>query len=126
MQKYNANGKTELKFRAYKYSLLVINLLSKLSHDQINKIIIDQLLRAATSIGANIIEAQSASSKKDFARYYEIALKSSNETKYWLCLLRDTPNNLDKKQVNNALNEVVEISKIIAASIITLKGKRFF
>ena len=49
----------------------------------------DQLVRSATSIGANIIEGKSASSKRDFIRYHEIALKSANETKYWLGLMRD-------------------------------------
>ena len=57
--------------------------------ERIYWIISDQLLRSATSIGANIIEAKAASSKKDFIRFYEISLKSANETKYWLCLLRD-------------------------------------
>ena len=42
----------------------------------------DQLLRSATSIGANVVEAKSASSKRDFIKFYEIALKSANETKY--------------------------------------------
>jgi four helix bundle protein len=52
-------------------------------------IIIDQLIRSATSIGANLIEARAASSRLEFKRFYEISLKSANETKYWLCLLRD-------------------------------------
>mgnify|MGYP003866386553 CR=1 FL=1 len=52
-------------------------------------VISDQLLRAATSIGANIVEAKASSSKRDFIKFYEIALKSANETKYWLGLLRD-------------------------------------
>jgi len=42
----------------------------------------DQLLRSATSIGANVMEAKSASSKRDFIKFYEIALKSANEIKY--------------------------------------------
>ena len=49
--------------------------------------LISQLLRSATSIGANLVEARAAHSKKDFIKFYEIALKSSNETKYWLCLI---------------------------------------
>ena len=42
----------------------------------------DQLLRSATSIRANVMEAKSASSKRDFIKFYEIALKSANEIKY--------------------------------------------
>jgi len=61
----------------------------RLTEKRVYWTVTDQLIRSATSIGANIIEGKSASSKKDFIRYYEIAFKSANETKYWLGLLRD-------------------------------------
>ena len=41
------------------------------------------------SVGANVVEAKNSSLKLEFKRYYEIALKSGNETKYWLCIFRD-------------------------------------
>ncbi len=77
----------------------------------------DQLTRAATSIGANVIEGKSGSSKKDWVRYLNIALKSSNETKYWLCLIRDTQD-IDKVKINELIVEANELSKIIASIII--------
>jgi len=83
----------------------------------------DQLLRSATSIGANIIEAKSSSSKKDFIRFYEIALKSANETEYWLLLLKDSKLIKDGK-LPSLLNDVREISKMLGSSLLTLKGKR--
>lgn len=86
-------------------------------------VIINQVLRSGTSIGANIIEAQAASSKLEFKKFYEIALKSANETKYWLCLLRDS-GIAAKETIDPLLNEVIELSKMLAASVITLKGKR--
>lgn len=86
----------------------------------------DQLLRAATSIGANIVEAQAASSRRDFARFYEIALKSANETKYWLCLLRDSAILGDTSEVEELLEEAIEISRILGSSLLTLKGKKKF
>ena len=49
-----------------------------------------QLLRSATSIGANIAEAQCALSKKVFLLKMQIAYKECNETKYWLTLLKET------------------------------------
>ena len=49
----------------------------------------DQLARAGTSVGANIHEAQYAQSKKDFIAKLEIALKESNETSYWLKLMKE-------------------------------------
>ncbi|MGD0036869.1 MAG: four helix bundle protein [Bacteroidota bacterium] len=84
--------------------------------------IIDQLIRSSTSIGANIIEAKSASSKKDFIRFYEYALKSANETNYWLALLRDALG-VDKGIIHTYLQEVIELSKIIAACILKLKRR---
>ena len=86
-------------------------------------VITDQLLRSSTSIGANIIEAKSSSSKKDFIKFYEIALKSANETKYWLGLLRDATD-ADKSKVNQLLKEIEEISKILGSSLLTFKNKK--
>jgi four helix bundle protein len=76
-----------------------------------------------TSIGANLVEAKSASSKKDFIKYYEIALKSANESKYWLCLTRDAKMT-NREKVEVMLAEAGEISSIIAASLLKLKGKK--
>ena len=85
--------------------------------------IIDQLIRSATSIGANIVEAKSSSSKRDYIRFFEIALKSANETKYWLILIREAMPRFTK-EANNLLKEVDEISKIIGSSVLTLKGRK--
>ena len=111
----------DIKVRCYAFSLQVLKFLSSNEVDTKFRSIIDQLLRSSTSIGANIIEAKSPSSKKEFIRYYEIALKSANETKYWICLFRDGIKN--NPEVKSLLNEADEISKIIAASIIKLKKK---
>jgi len=88
-------------------------------------VISDQLLRSATSIGANIVEAKASSSKRDFIKFYEIALKSANETEYWLGLLRDATQ-ADKNKTNQLLVEVEEISKMLGSSLLTLKNKKKF
>jgi len=80
-----------------------------------------QLLRSSTSIGANIIEARSGNSRKNMISYYSIALRSANETKYWLCLVRDTMN-VDRVEIAFLLKEADELARILAKSIITLKG----
>jgi four helix bundle protein len=114
----------EFKNRVYRFSVSIVRFTHEVSEKQrINYSLIDQLLRAATSIGANFIEAKSSSSKKEFLRYFEIALKSANETKYWLCLFRDALE-LDKEKINGFIKEADEISKIIASSILTMKGKK--
>ncbi len=88
-QNDSSSLKTNLRYRSYQFSLNVINFVSGFPNKRVYWIFGDQLLRAATSIGANIVEAKAASSKRDFIKYYEIALKSANETKYWLYLLKD-------------------------------------
>jgi four helix bundle protein len=90
---------------------------------QVSNVLSEQLLRSATSIGANVIEAQGAPSKKDYAHFFTYALKSANETKFWLGLLRDS-GKADKVATDKLLEETTEIAKILAASIITLKRRR--
>ena len=70
--------------------------------EQTSRIISDQLLRSATSIGANVIEAQAASSRKDSTNFFNYALKAANECKFWLGLLRDSDRG-DKETVNKLL-----------------------
>jgi len=119
------NNKNKLKYRAFNFSIKIIKFVASLPNQRIYWIISDQLLRAATSIGANIIEAQAASSKKDFIKFFEISLKSANETMYWLCLLRDATG-LEKNEINKLLEEVKGLANILGASLLTLKGKRKF
>lgn len=76
------NSKLEVKYRAFYLSIDVIKFVGSLSYTPSIKIIIDQLVRCITSIGANIVEAKSSSSKREFLNYFQIALKSANESKY--------------------------------------------
>jgi four helix bundle protein len=82
----------------------------------------DQLLRAATSIGANVVEAKSSHSRKDYIKYFEIALKSANETKYWLIIVKRTRQTA--QEVANLLSEAEEIANILASSIMTMKNNK--
>lgn len=117
--------KDQLKERSYKFSLNIIDLLDELPKNYIYQTVGKQLLRSATSIGANIIEAQAGRTKRDFINYYQIALKSTNETKYWLEILVEKINADDlAKNLQRLLQEVTEIGSMLAASLITMKGKR--
>lgn len=111
------------RYRAYKFSLAIIDFVKNFSQNKINLIFIDQLLRSATSVGANLIEGKYSNSKRDFARYHEMALRSCNETLYWLCLLRDSKIVINSN-VGDLISEAKEISKMIASSLLTLRGKR--
>lgn len=116
------NLKPQLKQRAYLYALKIIKFIDILPKDQAVKIISTQLLRSATSIGANIIEAQAGSSKKDFTNFFSYALKSANESRFWLGLLRDS-GKAKKENTDILLKETAELANILGSSILTLKGK---
>ena len=110
----------DIKLRCYKFSLAIISLLKVNRWDTLSRVIVRQLMRSACSVGANVIEAKNSSTRAEFRRYYEIALKSGNESKYWICLLRD---GFASKQdeLKQVLHEADEICRILAASIIKLK-----
>ncbi len=125
MEKQQLKTKNILKYRAYKFSLEIIDLLTQLPQNYIFRILGKQLLRSATSIGANIIEAQAGRTKKDFINFYQIALKSANETKYWLCLLKEKIKAKEVKiNIGKLLDEANQINNMLGASLLTLKGKR--
>ena len=109
-----------IKHRAFQFSKDIILFVSETKFEKIFHSIFDQLVRSATSVGANLVEAKAGSSKKDFLKFYIIALKSANETKYWLCLIRDSIQS-DKNKISGLLQEADELSKIIASIIISLK-----
>lgn len=112
----------DLKIRCYKLSLKLIALIDSLPKERSCWVIGDQLLRSGMSIGANLVEATGAGSKIEFKKFHEIALKSANESKYWLRLLKDS-NKTNQEKINPILNEVIEISNMIAKGILRMKGK---
>jgi four helix bundle protein len=123
MQNQNLKLKTDLKHRAYQYSIKIIEFLDTLPKDVSTEVITKQLLRSATSIGANIVEAKGASSKRDFTNFFSHSLKSANESLYWLGLLRDGKK-MNNPQIEYLLNETKELANMLGSSILTLKGKR--
>ena len=125
MQSENSKFKIKLKDRSYSYSVRIIEFLDALPKDTSTEVIKNQLLRSATSIGANIIEAQASSSKKDFTNFFTHSLKSANESSYWLGLLRDAKKISDPKLIG-LLQETKELSNILGSSILTLKNKHKF
>ena len=125
MENENSKHKIKLRDRTYQYSIRIIEFLDNLPKDSSAQIISKQLLRSATSIGANIVEAQASSSKKDFTKYFNYSLKSANESVYWLNLLKDAKK-INNNQIGYLLNETKELAKILGSSILTLKGKNKF
>ena len=123
MQNDNVKFKNAFKKRLYEWVLRLIRFTNTLPRDYASEVISKQLLRSGTSILANYTEAGSASSKKDFTNFFTHSLKSANESKVWIALLRDTSKG-NSQESEFLLKELTEISNIIASSILTLKGKR--
>lgn len=73
-----------LEERTAKFGEDIIDFVKTLERNAINSSLISQLVRAATSIGANYMEANQASSKKDFKNKIYICRKEANESKHWL------------------------------------------
>ncbi|MBM2818192.1 MAG: ribosomal protein [Parcubacteria group bacterium] len=114
------NFKDEFNKRIYKYSLDIIKFVDGLPKDTTSQVMAKQLIRSGTSVSANIIEAKAASSKKDYINFYLHALKSANESKFWIELIRDS-GKIIGTEANKLLDETTEIAKILGASVITMK-----
>ena len=102
--------------KTFDFALTVVNLFIELKKE--NEFIISkQILRSATSIGANVEEAIAAKSGKDFIHKMSIASKEARETKYWLRLLDKS--NLTSISMSNYLIEIEHILNIITKIIKT-------
>ena len=116
----------EFKDRIYKYIIRILKFLTKLSNNPVINEIKKQLTRSGTSIGANYFEAKGASSKKDYQNYFSYSLKSANESKFWLSILKNSdlvPNYL-LNECDWLSKETSELANIFASSIITMKEKK--
>ena len=82
-----ASQKFDLEERTAAFGKNVIKLCKEIKQDSITASIINQLIRSATSTGANYMEANGASSKKDFRNKIYICKKESQETQHWLRML---------------------------------------
>ncbi|HCR36011.1 hypothetical protein A2130_04175 [Candidatus Woesebacteria bacterium GWC2_33_12] len=120
MQTQN-NKKKDIKQRTFEFSLKIIQFISKLPSQKIYWSLGDQLLRSGTGIGANIIEGQGSSSKKEFINFIRIAFKSAKETEYWLKLFKESKLTTNS-ELDILVQESIEITKILNSSILTLKA----
>lgn len=108
--------------RTKNFGAQIIKLSGRLPRNPSGYTIADQLVRAGTSIGSNLIEAQEAVSKKDFLYKMSFCLKEAKETKYWLELIKISFL-VDEKILTPVLQESEEIVKILISTLIKLKSK---
>jgi four helix bundle protein len=120
--KNDQNGKIkfDLEKRTLKFSSGIIDFTRQIRENNINNPIINQLIRAATSVGANYCEANNAQSKKDFAHKIAICKKEARESEYWLTLTQKIAPELSEK--NDTLKkEARELTFIFAKIIISCR-----
>ena len=111
-----------LRSTSKEFAKNVVFLCRKLKQSGTETVLVNQLLRSATSVGANIHEAQYAQGAKDFISKFEIALKECNESEYWLELLVDV-NSLSKEEFATFHQDCIAIRRMLVASVTTLKKK---
>lgn len=123
MQNSNSEFKIEFKKRLYIFVLKILKLVQSIESKTVSRILVDQVVRSATSILANFVEGQASSSRREFVNFMQISLKSANETKVWITLLRDTGTITVEDSVI-ILKENIEIAKVLASIVISTKGKK--
>ena len=105
------------------FAVVIINLCEKLRERKKATAIINQLLRSGTSIGANIHEANYASSKADFINKFQIALKECYETVYWLDIFHDAGIITDE-EYRDIFAQCSKIRKLLIAAVTTAKKNK--
>jgi four helix bundle protein len=104
-----------VRSKSFSFALRIIKLGDYL-REQRDYILGDQVVRSGTSIGANIVEADAAISRKEFIAKMAIAHKEARETAYWLALLKESEK-LEEKLATSFLNDCEELCKILSLII---------
>lgn len=112
-----ANPPIDLRDRSLEFSRAVIRFLKAMPSHQLSNPISNQLVRSATSIGANFVEAKNASSKRDFRNKVFICKKEASETMYWLKILEEF---MPKSDLESLQTECQQIIMILQKIITTL------
>lgn len=110
-----------LKDKSYDFALRSVHLSRYLVEEKREFVLSKQMLRSATSIGANVEEASQAQSKLDFIHKLSISQKESFETHYWIRLLRDSEL-INAPLAASLLADCEELQKLLTASIKTSKA----
>ena len=111
-----------LKTKSFDFAIRIIKLYKFLKEKQNEYILIKQVLRSGTSVGALIRESENAESTKDFIHKLTIALKEADETQYWLELLFAT-GFINKRMFDSVNKDAEELVRLLVASIKTIKSK---
>ncbi len=117
-------GQNEIVDLSFCFAVRIVKLADYLKKEKHEFTLSDQLLRAGTSIGANVTEAQDAQSRKDFISKLSISLKEAKETRYWLKLLIETQYlSADTVNMKTLQNELDSIIRLLTAIIKSAKSR---
>jgi len=116
-----ADYKGEIGLRLVKFAAAVIRSLEEMPPHKTGKSIGDQLLRSATSVGANYEEARAAESKADFIHKMQISLKEMRESYYWLLLVQESAL-IPRDKIETICDEAQQLRAILSKSVATAKG----
>ncbi len=111
-----------LKNKSFQYALRVVKLFKIFKEERKEFVLSKQLLRAGTSVGANIREAQNAQSNADFIHKLSISQKECDESLYWLELLYKSEY-ISKIEFQSIEKDANEILKMLRSAILTTKKK---
>jgi len=113
-----------LRFRTRKFAIDVFRFCDNLPRTPAYRIVSKQLMRSASSVGANYRAACHSRSRAEFISKLGIAEEESDESKYWLEILRDIDQDGQKPEIQRLYEEADELTRIIIASIRTAKQNR--
>lgn len=105
----------KLDVRLFNFAVNVIKFVKQIKFTLELRSISNQVIKAATSVGANYEEAQGASSRKDFLNKVRISLKEIRETNYWLKIIKATFDEIERPKIEELITESEEIKKIIGS-----------
>ena len=112
--------KKDIKDWTLDFGVLMIKFSIELKKNGVDLDVVSQIRRSGTSVGANVREAKASSSRKELVRFYDIALRSANETGYWLEIIKKGYD-YDSKRAQEVKNELEQIEKVLAKIIVNLK-----
>ena len=119
----SANSPPEIKQRAFEFALRVLRVCQHLDAQKGSSWVLSrQLLRSATSVGANLEEAQAAHSKADFICKAEIALKEAREARYWLRLVA-AAELVTSRRILPLQKEAEELARVLVAVVVSAKSR---
>lgn len=123
MAVYKKYNELDIWKKSFRFGLEIINLSKALPRNPANYVLINQILRSATSVAGNIAEGSGAATKREFINYMQTARKSALESENWLKFINRS-NSISEKTQNRLYQEIEEIIKISTAIVKSAKTKK--